>query len=94
MAIAEKGQKKKKGSKIDIRKVRCYSCNTYGHYASQCPNKHKVKQQVVATAEIEEFSSKCEKDFSLVSMVSSTESNSYMYDNTWLIDSGSTSHMT
>ena len=94
MALAAKGQKKKKGSKIDISKVRCYSCNTYGHYASQCPNKQKVKQQVAATAEIEEFSSKFEQDFSLVSMVSSTDSNNYIYDNTWLIDSGSTSHMT
>ena len=27
-------------------------------------------------------------------MVSNTDSNNYMYDNTWLIDSGSTSHMT
>ena len=26
-------------------------------------------------------------------MVSNTDSNNYMYDNTWLIDSGSTSHM-
>ena len=49
---------------------------------------------MVATVEIEEFSSKFEKDFSLVSMVSGTDSNSYMCDNTWLIDSGSTSHMT
>ena len=49
---------------------------------------------MAATVEIEEFSSTFEQDFSLVSMVSSTDSNSYMYDNTWLIDNGSTSHMT
>jgi hypothetical protein len=38
LSLKGKG-KRKKGSKIDISKVRCFACNEYGHYASQCPNR-------------------------------------------------------
>jgi hypothetical protein len=64
-----------------------------GHYASQCPNKKKGKnqsQQVAASAEsqVKEFAKKFEKDFSLVSCLSSTDSSS-----AWFVDSGDSRYM-
>jgi hypothetical protein len=48
--------KKSKGVK-DLRKVRSYACNEFGHYASQCPNKkngRKEKQAEMAGPAISE----------------------------------------
>ena len=36
-----------------------------GHYARQCPNKKKKKQQTIALAEIDEFAARIERSFSL-----------------------------
>jgi hypothetical protein len=99
-ALLSKGKGKgKKGSKIDIIKVHFFACNEYGHYAAQCPNrkgtKEKEKEKQVATsAEVNEFSEKFEKEFSLVSIISSGNSNNFEFDRTWMVDSGATSHMT
>jgi hypothetical protein len=52
LTLATKGEKKsKKGSKggnkqksegkKDMRKVKCFACHKFGHYAGQCPNKKK-----------------------------------------------------
>ena len=62
-ALAAKGKKKKKfkkgskegakqhdGEKKDMSKVKCFACQKMGHYAGQCPNKKKKKQQTAATA--------------------------------------------
>ena len=69
------------------------------HYVAQCPNRKGTKEkekekQVAASAEVNDFSEKFEKDFSLVSIVSSGNSNSFEFDRTWIVDSGATSHMT
>jgi hypothetical protein len=99
-ALLLKGKgKSKKGSRIDINKVRCFACNEYGHYAAQCPNKKGTKEkekekQVAASAEVNDFSEKFEKEFSLVSIVSSGNNNNFEFDRTWMVDSGATSHMT
>jgi hypothetical protein len=62
-----------------------------GHYASQCPNKKKKgKPQVAASTEVDEFSAKFEKEFSLVACLSSTSVSTSV----WYIDSGASSHMT
>jgi len=45
-ALLLKGKgKSKKGSRIDISKVRCFACNEYGHYAAQCPNRKGTKEK-------------------------------------------------
>jgi hypothetical protein len=44
-SLLSKGKgKSKKGSRIDISKVRCFACNGYGHYAAQCPNRKGTKE--------------------------------------------------
>jgi hypothetical protein len=46
------------------------------------------------SAEVNDFSEKFEKEFSLVSIVSSGNSNNFVFDRPWMVDSGATSHMT
>ena len=85
VALSATGKKFKKGpkgvakqqrgeQKKDLSRVRCYACNVFGHYAGQCPNKKRGKQekeeQVAATTEIESYAAKFEKEFSLVTVVS------------------------
>jgi hypothetical protein len=49
-----------------MRKVKCFACHKFGHYAGQCPNKKKggnETQPEVATstkAQVDEFSKKFE----------------------------------
>jgi hypothetical protein len=38
---AKGGNKPKSESKKDMRKVKCFACHKFGHYAGQCPNKKK-----------------------------------------------------
>ena len=100
VALAAKGKKKvgKKGPKVgdkknsggeqqrDMSKVKCFVCHKFGHYAGQCPNK---KKQVVASADVEEFASKFDREFSLIEYLSSCSSTSRV----WYIDSGASAHM-
>ena len=75
VALSATSKKSKKGPKggakqqrVELKKdpsrVGCYACNAFGHYAGQCPNKKRGKQEeehVVATVEIESFVAKFEK---------------------------------
>ena len=84
VALAAKRKKKKKkfkkgskdgakqhdGEKKDMGKVKCFACQKFGHYAGQCPNKKKNKQQTTASTEIDEFAARFERDFSLFAGVS------------------------
>ena len=82
VVLAAKGKKKKfkkgskdgakqhDGEKKDMGKVKCFACQKLGHYAGQCPNKKKKKQQIAASAEIDEFAARFERDFSLFAGVS------------------------
>ena len=92
--IAKKGKGKMKFVK-DLSKVRCYACNQFGHYAGQCPNKKKKKEQdseIAATAEA--FAHKFEEEFAFVSTVSSCDSNGSEINKVWIVDSGASNHMT
>ena len=51
-----------------MRKVKCFAYHKFGHYVVQCPN--MKKKQVVAFVDLEEFSSKFEREFSLITCLS------------------------
>jgi hypothetical protein len=82
------GQKPKGEGKKDMSKVKCFACHKFGHYAGQCPN--KKKKQTIASAEVEEFSTKFDKEFSLIACLSSRT----ITTDAWCIDSGASHHMT
>ena len=92
MALATKVNKKKK----DIRQIRCYHCDQMGHYSSKCPEKKNVKEKterdMAAIAVAEDYATKFEQEFSLVSIDSSVGISSFK--NVWVVDSGATIHMT
>jgi hypothetical protein len=83
-----KGGNKSKGEgKKDRSKVKCFACHKFGHYAGQCLNK-KNKQTTTST-EVEEFSTKFDKEFSLIVCLSMRTTHT----DTWYIDSGASLHM-
>jgi hypothetical protein len=82
------GQKPKGEGKKETSKVKCFSCHKFGNYAGQCPN--KKKKQTTASAEVEEFSTNFDKEFSLIACLSSRTTT----PDTWYIDSGASRHMT
>jgi hypothetical protein len=90
---SKKGQtsktKSKGEQKKDMSKVKCFACHKMGHYAGQCPNKKK-KRQVAASAEVDEFTARFEREFSLLICLSMSAAST----NVWYIDSGASSHMT
>ena len=100
MALAAKGKKKagKKGPKAghkkksggeqqrDMSKVR-FACHKFKHYVVQCPN--KKKKQGAASTNMEEFASKFDRGFSLVTCLSTCSGSSRV----WYIDSGASTHM-
>jgi hypothetical protein len=69
------------------------------HLASQCPEKKKKRKEqegpdTAATASMEDFSSKFDKDFSLVTIVSNVGSGGFGGDNICIVDGGASCHMT
>ena len=75
MALAAKTNKKKK----DLNQIRCYHCGQMGHYASKCHEKKivRTKRDMAAFADVEEYATKFEQEFSLVSIDSSIGSSSF-----------------
>ena len=70
-----------------MSKVKCFACHKFGHYVVQCPN--KKKKQVAASADMEEFSFKFDREFSLVTCLATCSVSSSV----WYIYSGASSHM-
>ena len=70
-----------------MSKVKCFSCHKFGHYAGQCPN--RKQRQVVASANVEDFASTFEREFSLIACLSACLGLS----REWYIDNGALTHM-
>jgi hypothetical protein len=82
-----------------LSKVICYCCNQLGHLASHCPERKKKKKEsegpeTTTTTTIEDFVSKFDKEFSLVTLVSSVDNGRFGGDVRWIVDSGASNHMT
>ena len=46
--------------------MKCFACQKMGHYVGQCPQKKKKKkQQTAASAEVEDFAARFQREFSL-----------------------------
>jgi hypothetical protein len=92
LTLAAKGKGKKRGnSGKDLSKVKCYCCNQLGHLASQCPKTKKKKKEregpdTVVITTMEDFSSKLDKEFSLLTLVSNVGSGGFLGDNRWIVD--------
>jgi hypothetical protein len=71
-----------------MSKVKCFACHKFGHYGGQCHN--KKKKHIAASTEVEEFSTKLDKEFSLMVCLSTRTTRSSV----WYIDSGASCHMT
>ena len=87
----KEGDKKKKGveqQQRDMSKVKCFACHKFGHYVVQCPN--RKKKQVAASADVEDFASTFEREFSLIACLSACSGSS----RDWYIDNGASAHMT
>jgi hypothetical protein len=67
---------------------RCYCCNQLGHLASRCPKRKKKMKpegpETIATASMEDFASKYEREFSLVTLVSNVDSEGFGGDIRWI----------
>ena len=70
-----------------MSKVKCFACHKFGHYVVQCPN--KKKKQVAASVDLEEFSSKFEREFSLIACLFTCSGSSRV----WYIDNGASTRM-
>jgi hypothetical protein len=90
------GEKSSHGGKKDMSKVRCYACHELGHYAGQCPNKKKKKQEpeVSTSTEVVEFTEKFEKEFSLMACPAGIGCLGCTCTLAWFLDSGASRHMT
>jgi hypothetical protein len=81
-----------------LSKVKCYCCNQLGHLVAHCierkkKNKEHEGSEKVSTKTMEDFASKYDMEFSLVTLVSSVGSGEFRGDIRWIVDSGASCHM-
>ena len=85
-------EKRKKGGKTnsDMSKVKCFIFHRHRHFPSQFPDrKKKSNNQMVGSAEVEEFNRNFDEELCLIAFMASTTRRTI-----WYIDNGASSHMT
>ena len=96
--VSLSAKSKKKGNfESDLSKVKCYCCSELGNLSSQFNTKKRKEQEgpkIYSTTTMEDFSSKFDNEFSLVTLVSSVGSGGLGRDFRWIVDSGASCHMT
>jgi hypothetical protein len=83
---------KSKDKKKDMSKVKCVACHKTGHYASQCSSKKDI--EVSASAKVAKFTEKFEKEYSLMTSLSSSGSAEFGDIGAWFVNNGASRHMT
>jgi len=87
----KKGKGKQVTKEKDMFKVKCWACQQMGHYAGTCPMKKEKGKNVAASAEVEEFASQFDREFSFMASTSNSVVPSSWI---WYVDSGASRHMT
>jgi len=92
---SEKGESSKEGNsnqrkKIDKKKIQCFKCEKFGHYASEC---WSGKGEQSKNDEEEAKIAQDDSDDSLVMMVTTTSTESCNSES-WFLDTGCSNHMT
>ncbi|XP_019416371.1 PREDICTED: uncharacterized protein LOC109327653 [Lupinus angustifolius] len=90
------GQKQFKGmkKKVDKKKVRCYNCDKFGHYLTEClaPTKNQQQRKQDSEAKlVKEENEDFEEE--VVQLMMTTECRSQR-NGTWYLDSSCSNHMT
>jgi hypothetical protein len=98
MFLLQQRTRRKEVPGRDLSKLICYCCNHLAHLASNCPERKKKKKEPkgpepTATTSMEEFASKYDMEFSLVTLVSSVDGGGFGGDIRWIVDSGASYHM-
>ena len=82
------------GKKKYLSKIKCFLCHKNGHYVSQCSKnkkgKGKTRKTTSTKTQVDDFATKFEKFYSLVSFLSTSTS----MRSAWLLDIGVSHHMT
>eukprot|EP00253_Pinus_taeda_P012573 PITA_12573 len=105
-----KGKSKQGNAQKDYSKVKCWNCQKIGHYAVACPEKKKKgkDQSLAASAEVEDFAGRFDREFAFTTCESSSArspatqvqrehafpSISGASSGIWYVDSGASRHMT
>jgi len=85
---------KNQGNKFDKKKVQCFNCDKYGHYASECwlnkDIKGKNKEQ---EANVAQEDSHYDADIVML-MATTSDKESEAISDSWYLDTGCSNHMT
>lgn len=93
---SDKGESSKEGNsnqkkKVDKKKIQCFKCEKFGHYASECwSGKGKQSNNDEEEAKIAQDDSDSESLFMMVTTISNESCNS----ESWFLDTGCSNHMT
>jgi hypothetical protein len=72
-----------------MRKVKCFVCKKFKHYAGQCPNRKKKKGGTATREEETYFQTQFQRECAFLICFTSVE----MTPSIWYIESGASCHM-